>query len=89
MLTPLVLATQPRLLSVNLTNNLIAEVQAGAFANMTRLVRLILTKNKIQRLEDGSLTGNILKIRYVFMYIYFVYITYKKNQEQDTTSRGW
>jgi hypothetical protein len=56
-LSPLVLATQPKLLSVNLTNNLISSVQSGAFANMTRLVRLILTKNKIAGLEDGSLQG--------------------------------
>ena len=56
-LSPLVLATQPKLLSVNLTNNLISDVQPGAFANMTRLVRLILTKNKIGKLEEGSLQG--------------------------------
>ena len=58
-LSPLVLATQPKLLSVNLTNNLISDVQSGAFANMTRLVRLILTKNKISSLEDGSLQGSV------------------------------
>ena len=58
-LSPLVLATQPKLLSVNLTNNLISDVQPGAFANMTRLVRLILTKNKIGKLEEGSLQGGI------------------------------
>ena len=46
-LSPLVLATQPKLLSVNLTNNLISDVQPGAFANMTRLVRLILTKRRM------------------------------------------
>ena len=57
-LSPLVLATQPKLLSVNLTNNLISDVQPGAFANMTRLVRLILTKNKIAKLEEGSLQGS-------------------------------
>ena len=57
-LSPLVLATQPKLLSVNLTNNLISDVQPGAFANMTRLVRLILTKNKIGKLEEGSLQGS-------------------------------
>ena len=42
-LSPLVLATQPKLLSVNLTNNLISDVQPGAFANMTRLV--VVTKS--------------------------------------------
>ena len=57
-LSPLVLATQPKLLSVNLTNNLISDVQPGAFANMTRLVRLILTKNKIAALDEGSLQGS-------------------------------
>ena len=57
-LTPLVLATQPKLLSVNFTNNLISDVQPGAFANMTRLVRLILTRNKITNLQDNSLQGN-------------------------------
>ena len=53
-LSPLVLATQPKLLSVNLTNNLISDVQPGAFANMTRLVRLILTKNKIAALDEAN-----------------------------------
>ena len=57
-LSPLVLATQPKLLSVNLTNNLISDVQPSAFANMTRLVRLILTKNKIAALDEGSLQGS-------------------------------
>ena len=49
--------TQPKLLSLNLTNNLINEVESGAFANMTRLVRLILTRNTISELEEGSLAG--------------------------------
>ena len=56
-LSPLVLAEQPKLLSVNMSNNLISEIQPGAFANMTRLVRLILSKNKLTKLESGSLSG--------------------------------
>ena len=59
-LTPLVFASQPKLLSVNISNNLISDIQSGAFTNMTRLVRLILTKNKITRLEANSLIGKIL-----------------------------
>ena len=51
--------TQPKLLSVNLTNNLIQSIQKGAFLNMTRLVRLILTKNKISNLQDEVLSGEI------------------------------
>ena len=57
-LTPLVLSSQPKLLSVNVSNNLIQEIQPGAFTNMTRLVRLILTKNKINKLDPSSLIGN-------------------------------
>ena len=57
-LTPLVLSSQPKLLSVNVSNNLIQEIQPGAFTNMTRLVRLILTKNKITKLDPSSLIGN-------------------------------
>ena len=56
-LSPLVLAEQPKLLSVNMSNNLISEIQPGAFANMTRLVRLILSKNKLTKLDSGSLSG--------------------------------
>ena len=58
-LTPLVLSSQPKLLSVNASNNIIQDIQPGAFTNMSRLVRLILTKNKIGRLEEGSLQGGI------------------------------
>ena len=50
-------ATQPKLLSVNLTNNLIDEVLPGAFANLTRLVRLILTRNRLGALQPASMTG--------------------------------
>ena len=57
-LTPLVLSSQPKLLSVNVSNNLIQEIQPGAFTNMSRLVRLILTKNKITKLDPSSLIGN-------------------------------
>ena len=56
-LTPLALSTQPKLLSVNLTNNLIHDIQKGAFTNMTRMVRLIMTRNKISRIEDTVLSG--------------------------------
>ena len=56
-LTPLVLSSQPKLLSVNMSNNLISEIQPGAFTNMTRLVRLILSKNKITKLDKNSLAG--------------------------------
>ena len=56
-LEPLVFKTQPKLLSVNLTNNLIQSIQKGAFLNMTRLVRLILTKNKISSLQNEALSG--------------------------------
>ena len=56
-LTPLALSTQPKLLSVNLTNNLIHDIQKGAFTNMTRMVRLILTRNKISHIEDTVLSG--------------------------------
>ena len=56
-LTPLVLSSQPKLLSVNMSNNLISEIQPGAFTNMTRLVRLILSKNKITKLDQNSLSG--------------------------------
>ena len=56
-LTPLVLSSQPKLLSVNMSNNLISEIQPGAFTNMTRLVRLILSKNKITKLDQNSLAG--------------------------------
>ena len=61
-LSPLVLAAQPKLLSVNMSNNLISEIQPGAFANMTRLVRLILSKNKLTKLESGSLSGTPLRL---------------------------
>ena len=50
-------ATQPKLLSVNLTNNLIDDVLPGAFANLTRLVRLILTRNRLGALQPASMTG--------------------------------
>ncbi len=50
-------ATQPRLLSLNLTNNLLEDLPSGAFANSTRLVRLILTRNRIKRMADDSLAG--------------------------------
>ena len=49
--------TQPKLLSVNLTNNLIDDVLPGTFANMTRLVRLILTRNRLARLQPSSMAG--------------------------------
>jgi hypothetical protein len=42
---------------VNLTNNLIHDIQKGAFTNMTRMVRLILTRNKISNIEDTVLSG--------------------------------
>ena len=58
-LTPLVFSTQTKLLSVNLTNNLITDIQKGAFTNMTRMVRLILTRNKITRIGDHVLSGMI------------------------------
>ena len=61
-LTPLVLSSQPKLLSVNMSNNLISEIQPGAFTNMTRLVRLILSKNKITKLDQNSLAGGRTKI---------------------------
>ena len=60
-LTPLVLSSQPKLLSVNMSNNLISEIQPGAFTNMTRLVRLILSKNKITKLDQNSLAGRRMK----------------------------
>ena len=60
-LTPLVFSTQTKLLSVNLTNNLINEIQKGAFTNMTRMVRLILTRNKISRIGDHVLSGKETK----------------------------
>ena len=56
-LTPLVFSSQPKLLSVNVSNNIIQDIQPGAFTNMSRLVRLILTKNKITKLEPLSLSG--------------------------------
>ena len=49
--------TQPRLLSLNMTNNAVTAVENGAFLNMTRLVRLILTRNKLQSLFPDSFTG--------------------------------
>ena len=49
--------TQPKLLSVNLTNNLIDDVLPGTFANMTRLVRLILTRNRLSKLQPNSMAG--------------------------------
>jgi hypothetical protein len=55
--------------SMFLTNMVLQEVQSGAFANMTRLVRLILTKNKIHRLEEGSLTGASLFVSQVRLYL--------------------
>lgn len=58
-LTPLAFSTQAKLLSVNLTNNLIHDIQKGAFTNMTRMVRLILTRNKISRIDDNVLSGKI------------------------------
>ena len=61
-LTPLVFSTQTKLLSVNLTNNLITDIQKGAFTNMTRMVRLILTRNKITRIGDHVLSGKIFWI---------------------------
>ena len=60
------LAAQPKLLSVNMSNNLISEIQPGAFANMTRLVRLILSKNKIQQLDSASLSGERTKMNEMF-----------------------
>ena len=56
-LTPLAFSTQNKLLSANLTNNLIFDIQKGAFTNMTRMVRLILTRNKISRIDDNVLSG--------------------------------
>ena len=56
------LSSQPKLLSVNMSNNLISEIQPGAFTNMTRLVRLILSKNKITKLDQNSLAGGRTKI---------------------------
>ena len=61
-LTPLAFETQPKLLSVNLTNNLISDIQKGTFVNMTRLVRLILTRNKLKRIEENVLAGKNSKI---------------------------
>ena len=58
-LTPLVLSSQPKLLSVNASNNIIQDTQPGAFTNMSRLVRLILTKNKITKLDPLSLSGTV------------------------------
>ena len=40
-----------------MSNNLISDIQPGAFTNMTRLVRLILSKNKITKLDQNSLSG--------------------------------
>ena len=60
------LAAQPKLLSVNMSNNLISEIQPGAFANMTRLVRLILSKNKIQQLDSASLSGERTTMKEMF-----------------------
>ena len=59
-LTPLVLSSQPKLLSVNVSNNIIQDIQPGAFTNMSRLVRLILTKNKITKLDPLSLSGKVI-----------------------------
>lgn len=59
-LAPLAFQTQPKLLSVNLTNNLIGDIQKGAFLNMTRLVRLILTRNKLKDIRENVLSGNWL-----------------------------
>ncbi len=56
-------------LRFTLTNLILQEVQSGAFANMTRLVRLILTKNKIHRLEEGSLTGASIFVSQVRLYV--------------------
>ena len=42
---------------MNLKNNLIYDIQKGAFTNMTRMVRLILTRNKISRIDDNVLSG--------------------------------
>ena len=62
-LTPLVLSSQPKLLSVNVSNNIIQDIQPGAFTNMSRLVRLILTKNKITKLDPLSLSGTVCSIK--------------------------
>ena len=62
-LTPLVLSSQPKLLSVNASNNIIQDIQPGAFTNMSRLVRLILTKNKITKLDPLSLSGTVCTVR--------------------------
>ena len=59
-LDPLVFQTQPKLLSVNLTNNLIDTIQKGAFLNMTRMVRLILTKNKLSSIPSNVLSGKLI-----------------------------
>lgn len=67
-LTPLALSTQPKLLSVNLTNNLIHDIQKGAFTNMTRMVRLILTRNKISNIEDTVLSGKYYRKTMPTMY---------------------
>ena len=56
-LVPNSFSTQPKLLSLNLTANVISDIKAGAFNNMTRLVRLILTKNRISRINDNALKG--------------------------------
>ena len=56
-LTPLALSSQPKLLSLNVSNNIIQDIQPGAFTNMSRLVRLIITKNKITKLDPLSLSG--------------------------------
>ena len=66
-LTPLVFSTQTKLLSVNLTNNLITDIQKGAFSNMTRMVRLILTRNKLSKIEDHVLSG-----KPTFLFDYFL-----------------
>ncbi len=49
--------TQPKLLSLNLTNNLVDVIDPGAFANTTRLVRLILTRNRLSEIKEGSFQG--------------------------------
>ena len=48
---------------MNLTNNLIDDVLPGAFANLTRLVRLILTRNRLGALQPASMTGEREKMQ--------------------------
>ena len=43
--------------NLNVSNNIIQDIQPGAFTNMSRLVRLIITKNKITKLDPLSLSG--------------------------------